>query len=155
MELHSPAIPKGGKIPLKYVMKGASGENLSPPLKWSAVPEGTKSLVLVCVDIHPIAKNWIHWVVINIPSTLQELPEGASPEGIKPPAIELINSYGFKGYGGPQPPPGTGMHPYVFKLFALNVPEVKLPSKPTYEEILKGVKPYLLAESEFTAYFER
>ncbi|MCS7149914.1 MAG: YbhB/YbcL family Raf kinase inhibitor-like protein [Caldimicrobium sp.] len=155
MKLHSPAIPHGGRIPLKYVMKGASGENISPPLKWSEIPEGTKSLVLVCVDTHPVAKNWIHWIIINIPPETLELAEGASPNGIKPPAMELINSYGFKGYGGPQPPPGTGDHSYVFKLFALNVPEIALPSKPTYDQILKTIKPYRLAESEFVGYFGR
>lgn len=155
MKLYSPAFPDRGKIPLQYVMPGAGGKNISPPLKWEGVPEGTKSLVLVCVDVHPIARNWIHWVVINIPPQVSEFKEGASLKEIKSPAKELENTYGFKGWGGPQPPPGTGDHPYVFKLFALNVPEIKLSQRPTYEEILKAVKPHLIAEAEFTGYFGR
>jgi len=155
MKIYSSAIPNKGRIPVKYVMKTIGGENLSPPLKWEGIPEETKSLVLVCVDIHPVARNWIHWIVINIPPEIQGFEEGASLKSIKSPALELTNSYGFKGWGGPQPPPGTGEHPYVFKLFALKVPEIKLSAKPSYEEILKAVKPYVLYSAEFTAYYGR
>ncbi|MGC8871489.1 MAG: YbhB/YbcL family Raf kinase inhibitor-like protein [Caldimicrobium sp.] len=155
MKLYSPAFADKGRIPLKYVMPAAGGQNISPPLKWEGVPEGTKSLVLVCVDIHPIARNWIHWIVINIPPETTKFKEGASLKEIKSPILELENTYGFKGWGGPQPPPGTGEHPYVFKLFALKVSEIKLSSRPSYEEILRAIKPHLIAETEFTGYFGR
>jgi Raf kinase inhibitor-like YbhB/YbcL family protein len=155
MKISSPAILDQGKIPAKYVMPGAGGQNVSPPLKWEGIPEGTKSLVLLCVDIHPVAKNWIHWLVINIPPGVSEFKEGASLKTIPAPARELTNSYGFKGWGGPQPPPGTGEHPYIFKLFALKVSELKLPERPNYEEILKAVKPHVIAEAEFTGYYGR
>lgn len=155
MKIYVPGIPDKGKFPLKYVMRPAGGDNISPSIKWENLPMGTKSLVLVCVDIHPIARNWIHWIVINIPPEVSEFKEGDSLKNIKTPALELKNSYGFKGYGGPQPPPGTGDHPYIFKLFALRVPEIKLSSQPSYEEILKAVRPHLLEEAEFTLYFGR
>lgn len=155
MKIYSPTIPDKGRIPLQYVMPGAGGKNVSPPLKWNGIPEGTKSLVIVCVDIHPIARNWIHWIIINIPPEVKEFKEDASLKEIKAPAKELENTYGFKGWGGPQPPPGTGEHPYLFKLFALNISEVKLSQRPTYEEILRTVKPYVIAEAEFTGYFGR
>ncbi len=155
MQISSPAFSDKGKIPVKYVMPGAGGKNISPPLKWESIPEGTLSLVLVCVDIHPVARNWIHWVIINIPPTVKEFKEGASMKEISPPAKELINSFGFKGWGGPQPPPGTGDHPYVFKLFALKVSEIKLTEKPSYEDLLRALKPHVLAEAEYTGYFGR
>ncbi len=153
MKIYSPTLKE--RFPLKYVMPGAGGENVSPPIEWEGIPENTQSLVLVCVDIHPIARNWIHWCVINLPPTIKSLPEGASLKKINPPAKELINSYGFKGYGGPQPPPGTGDHPYIFKLWALKVSEIKIKEKPTYEEILNAVKPHVIDEAEFTVYFGR
>ncbi|MCS7279746.1 MAG: YbhB/YbcL family Raf kinase inhibitor-like protein [Thermodesulfobacteriaceae bacterium] len=153
MRVYSPVLKE--RFPLKYVMPGAGGANLSPPIEWEGIPENTKSLVLVCVDLHPIARNWIHWCVINIPSTVKGFSEGASLKEIQAPAKELINSYGFKGYGGPQPPPGTGDHPYVFKLWALKVSEIKIGEKPTYEEILKAIKPQVIGEAEFTVYFGR
>lgn len=155
MKLYSPAFENKGKIPLKYAMPKAKGLNISPPLIWEGIPNETKSLVLVCVDTHPIANNWIHWVVINIPPEVKGFEEGASTKFIQAPAKELINSYGFKGWGGPQPPPGTGPHPYVFKLFALNVSELNLSGAPTYSELLKAVKPFILAEAEYVGYFER
>jgi len=155
MKIWSPAIPNEGKIPTKYVMPPAGGENLSPPLKWEGVPKEAQSLVLVCVDTHPIARNWIHWVVINIPPTVTELPEGASGKNMPPGAEELVNSYGFRGYGGPQPPPKTGPHPYHFILYALDVPRVKLSESPSYEEIERELKKHLLSRAEFIGYYER
>ncbi len=155
MKIYISAFENKGKIPPKYIMVQAGGKNLSPPIAWENVPPETKSLVLLCVDIHPIARNWIHWIVINIPPEIKGFEEGASNRSIKAPAKELTNSYGFKGWGGPQPPPGTGPHPYVFKLYALNTAELKLSEKTTYQEITQAVKPYLLAEAEYLGYFER
>jgi len=150
---YSPTIPENGTIPLKYVMPGAGGQNVSPPLKWEGIPSGTKSLVLLMYDRHPIADNWIHWIVINIPTSVTEFPEGASGRTITSPARELINSYGFSGYGGPQPPSGTGQHPYVFRLYALSVSEINLSSQPSYDEIIRAVQPYVIDYKEFVGYF--
>jgi Raf kinase inhibitor-like YbhB/YbcL family protein len=154
-KFYSPTIPENGTIPLKYVMPGAGGQNVSPPLKWEGIPSGTKSLVLLMYDRHPIADNWIHWIVINIPTSVTEFPEGASGRTITSPARELINTYGFRGYGGPEPPPGTGQHPYVFRLYALSVPEINLSSQPSYDEIIRAVQPYVIDYKEFVGYFGR
>ncbi len=155
MKVYSPVFSDKAQIPIKYVMPMAGGQNISPPIFWENIPKETQSLVLLCVDTHPVAKNWIHWIVINIPPNIKGFNEGASLKEIKPPAQELMNSYGFKGWGGPQPPPGTGLHSYVFKVLALNTSEIKFPTKPKYEEILKAVKPYLLGEGNLTVYFGR
>jgi len=154
-KFYSPPIPENGTISLKYVMPDAGGQNVSPPLKWEGIPSGTKSLVLLMYDRHPIANNWVHWIVINIPASVTELSEGASGRTITSPARELINSYGFIGYGGPQPPPGTGQHSYVFRLYALSVSEINLSSQPSYDEIIRAVQPYVIDYKEFVGYFGR
>ncbi len=155
MKIWSPEIPNEGRIPRKYVMPAAGGENLSPPLKWEGVPSGARSLVLVCVDTHPVARNWMHWIVIDIPPGVKELPEGASGKNMPAGARELVNSYGFKGYGGPQPPPGTGPHPYHFILYALDVENVALPERPSFAEVERYLEGHILEKASFVAYYER
>jgi len=155
MKIKSTAFEDGGKIPTKYVMPGAGGQNLSPPLQWSDEPKGTKSFALLCHDPHPIARNWVHWMVINIPSDVHSLPEGASGKSMPQGAEELTNSFGFKGYGGPQPPPGTGNHPYVFTIYALDVDKISVPERLTIEKFESILKPHILAKATLTGYFGR
>ena len=155
MRLFSSAFKDGDRIPLKYVMPLAGGQNISPPLNWEGVPSEAKSLILLCYDPHPVAKNWVHWIVINIPPEVKGLSEGASTKAMPKGAVELKNSFGFVGYGGPQPPPGTGNHPYVFVLFALSQKTVSLPEKPSYDQIISAIKPYVIAEAKLTVYFGR
>ncbi len=155
MKLVSEAFEDGGRIPLKYVMPAAGGQNLSPPLSWSGEPEGTRSFALLCVDPHPVARNWVHWMVINIPANIHELKEGASGKAMPPGAKELKNSFGFVGYGGPQPPPGTGDHPYVFTIFALSVEKLDLPEDTDLKRFQRAIAPYILAKGQITGYFGR
>jgi Raf kinase inhibitor-like YbhB/YbcL family protein len=110
MQISSSAFQDGGKIPLKYVMPGAGGQNVSVPLSWTGAPAETESFALAMVDPHPVARNWVHWLVIDIPKNSTSLPEGASGKSMPQGAAELQNSYGKMGYGGPQPPPGSGDH---------------------------------------------
>ena len=136
MEISSPAFKHKGGIPDKYA-KGS----FSIPLSWKNVPQGTKSLALSIVDIHPVAQSWVHWLVINIPPKVAILEEGASKNKMPSGAMELKNSWGDIGYGGPEPPPGSGEHPYVITIYALNVEKLDLkPSTPLYkfEKALKG-----------------
>ncbi len=155
MQLISPAFEDGGRIPLKYVMPAAGGKNLSPPLTWSEEPKGTKSFALLCVDPHPVAQNWVHWMVINIPADIHHLEEGASGHAMPPGAKELKNSFGFVGYGGPQPPPGTGDHPYVFTIFALDIEKLDLPEDINLKGFQKAISPHILAKGQLTGYFGR
>ncbi len=155
VKLESASFQDGGKIPLRHVMPGAGGENISPELHWENVPQGTRSFALLMEDPHPVAKHWIHWAVINIPPETRTLPEGASPGKMPKGALELVNSFGFKGYGGPQPPPGTGDHPYVFKLYALDTPEIKIAGKVTLKVFEQAVSGHIIAEAQLTGYFGR
>jgi len=141
MELSSAAFKDGAKIPQPHVMAGAGGKNISVPLAWKNPPPGTKSFALSMVDPHPVAKNWVHWLVINIPAGTASLEEGASGSGMPRGSIELRNSFGAIGYGGPEPPKGTGDHPYVITLYALSTESIDLgvgTSLPAFQKALEG-----------------
>ncbi len=155
MKLTSSAFKDGQRIPVKYVMPGAGGKNISPPLEWQDAPKGTMSFALLCIDPHPIARNWIHWMVINIPADVDHLPEGASGKSMPRGAKELKNSFGFVGYGGPQPPPGTGDHPYVFTIYALDVEKLDLPEQLSLSQFYKVIDKHSLAKATITGYFGR
>ena len=116
MEILSSAFKDGEKIPIQYAMPGAGGRNISVPLSWKNTPSGTNSFALSMVDPHPVAQNWVHWLGIDIPANVTSLEEGASRKKMPLGSVELRNSFGDTGYGGPQPPKGTGDHPYVFTL---------------------------------------
>ena len=155
MQITSSAFQEGGKIPLKYVMPGAGGKNVSVPLSWAGAPEGTQSFALSMVDPHPVAHNWVHWLVIDIPKSATSLPEGASGASMAKGAVELQNSFGKPGYGGPQPPPGSGDHPYVFTLYALNVPKVDLGKNASLAAFKQALEGKILATATITGYFGR
>jgi Raf kinase inhibitor-like YbhB/YbcL family protein len=141
MEITSAAFKDGEKIPIQYVMPGAGGKNISVPLSWKDAPSGTKSFALSMVDPHPVAQNWVHWLVINISESVTSLEERASGKKMPPGSVELKNSFGDIGYGGPQPPKGTGDHPYVFILYALKVEKLDVgasPSLSTFKKALEG-----------------
>ena len=141
MEISSSAFRDGERIPIQYVMPGAGGKNISIPLEWRNAPSGTRSFALSMVDPHPVAQNWVHWLVINIPSNVTALEEGASGKKMPPGSLELKNSFGDIGYGGPQPPKGTGDHPYGVTLYALSVERLDLgvgTSLPAFKKALEG-----------------
>ncbi len=144
-----------GNLPAWSATPVAGGKNISPEIRWENPPSDTKSFALTVIDEHPVANRWVHWIVINIPSDVSELPRGASRKSLPSGAKELFNSYGFLGYGGPQPPPGTGMHKYVFTLYALSVPHLSVPSKITADEFEKRIAPYVIKKAVLIGFFGR
>lgn len=109
--LTSTAFAAGGAIPSRFTCDGA---DVSPDLAWSGVPDGTGALVLVVDD--PDARDWVHWLVLDLPgATAGSLPRGVSTSAAAP--AQGINDFGRRGWGGPCPPSGT--HRYVFTLYAL------------------------------------
>ncbi len=155
MQITTSAFQDGGKIPLQFVMPGAGGQNVSVPLAWSNPPAGTKSLALSMVDPHPVAHNWVHWLVINLPPDAGSISQGASGRNMPPGAMELKNSFGKVGYGGPQPPPGSGDHPYVFTLYALSVPKVEVSQNTNLAGFKQALEGKILATATITGYFGR
>jgi Raf kinase inhibitor-like YbhB/YbcL family protein len=114
--LTSSAFISGQLIPNKYADTGSGipgAANISVPLSWSNPPEGTVGYALVMLDTeHPLNPE-VHWMVINIPSSVSSLAEGASPSSI--PGDEIVH------YEGPNPPE-TETHLYTFNLWALREP---------------------------------
>ena len=155
MQLTSSAFKDGGKIPQQYVMPGAGGQNLSLPLTWSGAPAGTKSFALTIIDPHPVARNWVHWLVADIPGGAASLAEGASGKKMPPGAVELKNSWGEPAYGGPQPPQGTGDHPYVVTLYALSVPQLDLKPTAGWAELKQAMEGKILGTATITGYYGR
>jgi Raf kinase inhibitor-like YbhB/YbcL family protein len=110
---------------------GCSGSDLSPHLKWSNAPEGTKSFAITAYDPDaPTGSGWWHWQIVNIPVTVTEIPTGAGdtknnngPAG----STQIQNDYGNQGFGGACPPEGHGVHHYRFTLHALSVEKLELP----------------------------
>ena len=155
MEISSAAFKDGEKIPIQYVMPGAGGRNISIPLTWKNVPAGTKSFCLSIVDPHPVAQNWVHWLVINIPPQITSIDEGASKKKMPQGSVELKNSFGDVGYGGPQPPQGTGDHPYVATLYALNVEKLDLGVNTSLSGFKKAIEGRVIASTSITGKYGR
>ena len=155
MQLQSPAYQDKAAIPVKYAMPGAGGANVSVPLIWSDPPEGTQSFALTMLDPHPVANNWIHWMVIDLPAAARSLEEGASGQQMPEGARELSNSFGKSGYGGPQPPSGTGEHPYVCTLYALNTASLDLDSRASLADFEQAIQGKELDKAEYTGMFEQ
>jgi Raf kinase inhibitor-like YbhB/YbcL family protein len=155
MEITSAAFKDGEKIPSQYVMPGAGGKNISIPLAWKNVPSGTKSFALSIVDPHPVAQNWVHWLVIDIPADGSSIDEGASRKKMPSGSVELRNSFGDIGYGGPQPPKGTGDHPYVVTVYALKVDKLGLGVSTSLSAFKKAIEGKVIGTALITGKYGR
>ncbi|HUX79975.1 MAG TPA: YbhB/YbcL family Raf kinase inhibitor-like protein [Alphaproteobacteria bacterium] len=147
MKLVSSAFGNFEPIPIKYT---GEGEDLSPPLRWQDVPEGTRSLALICDDPDAPHGTWDHWVLYNIPPAIGVLGEGTvtPPHGIQ----SGTNSWGKTGYGGPLPP--SGQHRYFFTLYALDT-VLQLPEELTKGNLLQAMQGHILAEASLVGVYER
>lgn len=117
MKLTSSTLVEGMRMPMTHAKLG---ENRSPELRWEGAPEGTRSFAVTCYDPDaPTGSGWWHWLVVNLPATVNHLEEGAcvACHG----GQEVRNDYGVKEFGGACPPKGDGMHRYVFTVWALPV----------------------------------
>ncbi|MBV9084610.1 MAG: YbhB/YbcL family Raf kinase inhibitor-like protein [Acidobacteriaceae bacterium] len=112
IRVRSTAFSEGARIPEKY---SCDGQNVSPPLDWSGIPENTKSAALVVDDPDAPSGTFTHWIVYDLPPNTTKLAEGSSAAG-----KEGVNGFGKTGYGGPCPPPGKP-HRYYFHIYALDV----------------------------------
>jgi Raf kinase inhibitor-like YbhB/YbcL family protein len=157
MKLASTSYQDNQSIPVKYTNIGVSGgQNVSPQFSWSEFPDRTKSFVLAIIDIHPIASNWVHWMLIDIPSNIISLDENCSNTSRIPlNSKELINSFGKKGYGGAQPPKGSGKHEYVATIYALDTEKINLSGQISETELLREIKSHILDKAVLSGFFSR
>ncbi len=151
MELHSPAFGHRQPVPPKYT---CSGRDLSPPLAWSGVPEGTVAFALLCDDPDAPAGTWDHWVIFNIPASATGLPEGVpTTPTLHDGSVQGRNGWGKVGYRGPCPPPGRP-HRYVFRLMALSKP-LPLRAGATKDEVMVASRGLVLDQMEYVGTFAR
>jgi hypothetical protein len=154
MELRSSAFAHQGEIPRKFT---CDGDDHSPPLSWSELPAGTKSLALIVDD--PDAPDpkapkrvYVHWVLYNIPPDASGLAEAIQHADLPAGTLEGLNDWGRTGYGGPCPP--IGRHRYFHKLYALDKVLRDL-GQPTKTQLLAVMKGHLLAEAQLIGTYQR
>jgi len=144
MELKSSAFEHGGMIPSAYT---CDGRDVSPPLEVTDVPPGTASLALVMDDPDAPGGTFDHWIVWNIPPETRVFPEGTEPSG-----VQGRTDFGKLGYGGPCPP--SGVHRYMFRLYALDT-KLDLPEGSRKADVLKAMQGHVLAEALLQGNYSR
>lgn len=158
MTLSSTDITEGGTLSNAHVYNGfgCAGENLSPHLSWSNLPEGTKSLAITAYDPDaPTGSGWWHWVAYNIPPTTSALERGASGKSMPAGAIEGKTDYGSTGFGGACPPQGDKPHRYIFTLYALNTEKIDAPADASAAMIGFFLHQHKIASASITATYGR
>ena len=152
--LTSPSFQPHGQMPSRHTCEG---EDLSPALAWSGVPEGTRSLALVVDDPDapdPAAPKvtWVHWVLYDLSPIENELPEGARRTELGTGTRMGRNDWGRLGYGGPCPP--IGRHRYFFKFYALDLVLGDLGS-PTKRELEDAMDGHVVARAELVGTYQK
>lgn len=149
--LTSYAIQGGATFPTAYT---CDGDNVSPPIGWSDLPEGTQSLVLILDDPDAPSGLFTHWLVYNIAPSVQQLGASQpSDETLENGAAQGVNSFGNMGYGGPCPPRGEE-HNYYFRLYALdNQPD--LATGAGREAVFSAMRDHILGTAEMIARYSR
>ena len=138
-------FPNNGQIPDQY---GCRGRDVNPPLQFSGIPTGTKSLALIVDDPDAPSGDWVHWLIFNMDPALAGIDEDSLPIG----ATFGITSAGTKDYGGPCPPSGT--HHYHFKLYALDS-LLKLDSQAKKADVLSAMKGHIMEQSEIVGTYSQ
>jgi Raf kinase inhibitor-like YbhB/YbcL family protein len=150
------SFERNNSIPLQHV---ADGDNASPAIEWSGIPEETQSYVIIADD--PDAKKpkpFTHWVMYDIPGGIKTLREGIPGTPIlqdPKDAKQGGNSMGSIGYTGPKPPEDDPAHHYHFQVFALDVASLGLEPGASREDVLKAMEGHVLAEGEIVGTFAR
>ncbi|MBQ0867639.1 YbhB/YbcL family Raf kinase inhibitor-like protein [Streptomyces smyrnaeus] len=147
IELSTSAFNDHALIPRRYTR---DGEDVSPPLEWSGVPDGTAELLLLCEDPDAPSGTFVHWLVTGVDPAARSVDTGETPQGGTP----LTNGFGGSGWGGPQPPAGDEAHRYFFRLYAL--PEaVRIPDNASAEDVHRAVDGPALASGNIVGLYQR
>lgn len=140
---------EGETIPKQHTCEG---KDVSPALAWQGAPAGTQSFALIMDDPDAPVGTWNHWLLWDIPASVNSLAEGYRPGSL---GTDGTNDFGKTGYGGPCPPRGHGPHRYYFRLYALDVPQLKLAARAKRAELDKALRGHVLAEAVYMGRYER
>lgn len=149
--LTSNAFGNGERIPAKHT---GEGDDVSPALSWTNVPDGTKAFAVICHDpdaplVSPNGTyGFVHWVLYNIPASTTQLAEADSGH------TQGKNDFGKTGYGGPMPPNGHGTHQYYFWVLALN-DDSPLPEGLSLWELLAKIEPKVIGMNRLVGTYHR
>ena len=150
IKITSSAFEDGGLIPPKYTCDDA---DISPPLAWEPIPDGTRSIALICDDPDAPMGTFVHWVLFNLPADTKELAENfPDDETLDDGSRQGVTGFGKVGYGGPCPPSGT--HRYFFKIYAL---DKKIDIVPVADKLtlLKEMQGHILAQGQLMGNYKR
>jgi hypothetical protein len=160
--LSSPDHQLAAKVPEVYTANvfGCTGGNVSPPLQWTGAPAGTKSFVVTLFDPdeHSTPSGWWHWVVYDLPATVDKLPKGAGAErsSILPPGtLQGRTDLGNDAYHGPCPDKGKPAHRYTFTVYALSVEKLDVPPDSSGAMVVSTAGDHLLGKAVFIAHYGR
>ncbi len=141
----STAFSEGGDIPVRFTCDGAA---TSPPLNWASKSDEPRSWALVVDDPDAPGDTYVHWVVLDIPSTTRAIASAATPAG----AVEADNSAGGTGYTAPCPP--SGSHRYRFTVYALKAP-TGLEDGASLDSALEAIRSGAVSRGTLQATYER
>jgi Raf kinase inhibitor-like YbhB/YbcL family protein len=146
MTMRSPDFVYGGMIPEKF---SCIGDNMNPTLYIENVPSETKSLALVVYDASTPGKKFLHWMLLNVPPNVKEIPENSVPRG----SVIGLNDYGKSQYDGPCPPAGNN-HKYIFRIYALDM-DLGIRNSLNLEAMEKNVRKSQIDYADYEGYFSR
>jgi Raf kinase inhibitor-like YbhB/YbcL family protein len=151
LELQSPAFSPGGDIPVKHT---CDGPDVSPTLRWTDPPPGTKGFALIGDDPDAPGGTWVHWVIYEVPPTVRELPEAVpAHDTVAGIGRQGVNDFRRIGYGGPCPPRGPA-HRYFFGLYALDS-QTDLPPRKSKADLLRAIAGHILGRAELMGRYRR
>lgn len=145
MTISSSAFQNNKVIPSRFTCDGA---DVNPPLTFSEIPKETKSLLLIVDDPDATSGTWHHYTIYNMDPSMGGVEENAKPKS----GQEGITSFGKVGYGGPCPP--SGVHNYVFTLYALDI-MLDLPANATYNEIKSSMDVHVIDTAQIVGRYSR
>jgi Raf kinase inhibitor-like YbhB/YbcL family protein len=143
------AFANGGEIPKLFSCEGA---DLSPSLEWTGQPRETKSFALIVDDPDAPGGVWTHWLLWDIPTSVQTLAQGFKPGQV---GQSGTNDFGKPGYGGPCPPKGHGPHRYFFRLYALGEAGLGAKAGAKRADVDRALRSRVLAEAQYIGRYER
>lgn len=145
LRISSPVFNHNEKIPDKYTCKG---QNVNPPLEFSNIPDGTRSLVLIVTDPDSKYGTFIHWSIYNMNPQTKGIRESILP----PEARQGKNGFGENKYAGPCPE--DGRHNYFFSLYALDT-IVDFPEGATIEDLQTEMDGSILDQTSIVGWYEK
>lgn len=160
MKLVSPAFSHNEVIPVQYTCDGA---NISPALAWADSPQGTESFALIVDDPDAPVKIWVHWIVFNIPATVDHIVENEGAEGQEVAFMQGTTDFKTQKWSGPCPPrpslkasegTASGTHHYHFTLYALDT-MLDLPAGATKEQLLSAMHGHILEQTTLIGTYQR